>query len=76
MTYREFELIYQSCLDSEIYLTTKITEASYKYEVKNPTNHPLFEIKKDAYAELFEDTSVLSNKGISGAENLNNLNLN
>lgn len=74
LTYREFELIYSACVDSEIYMATKITEASYKYEVKEQTKHPLFDTKKDPYAELFEDTSILSGKGINGAEQLNNIN--
>ena len=74
--YREFELIYNSSVNSEIYLAQKITEASYKYEVKDPTKHPLFEKKKDPYSEIFEDTSVLSGKGISGVEKLNMINMN
>lgn len=70
MSIREFELVYHSLLDSEIYLTTKITEASYKYEVKNPTNHPLYTKEKDLYEEAFSDTSVFQNKGFKGAENI------
>lgn len=70
MTIREFELVYKACLDSETYLTTKVTEASYKYEVKNPTIHPLFVKDKDPYEEAFSDTSVLKDKGFKGAENI------
>ena len=70
MTIREFELVYHACVDSEIYMATKITEASYKYEVKNPTNHPLYTKEKDPFAEAFSDTSVLSGKGFKGAENI------
>jgi hypothetical protein len=51
-----------------------MVQCSYKYDVKEDVKHPLFEKKKDPYAEIFEDTSVLSNKGINGAEKLNNLN--
>lgn len=74
--YREFDLIYKASVDSEIYLTTKITEASYKYEVKEQTKHPLFEKYKDPYSEIFEDTNVLSSKGINGVQQLNTMNIN
>lgn len=70
MKIREFELVYKACIDSEIYLATKITEASYKYDVKNPSQHPLYEPEKDAYAEIFSDSSVLNGKGLQGAENI------
>lgn len=73
--YREFELIYNANVNSEIYIGQKIIQGSFKYEVKEDIKHPLFEPKKDPYAEIFEDTSVLSNKGISGAEKLNAMNL-
>lgn len=74
MVYRLFDLIYNSCVNSEIYFTQKMVQCSYKYDVKEDVKHPLFEKKKDPYAEIFEDTSILSNKGINGAEKLNNLN--
>ena len=76
MTYRLFDLIYNSCVNSEIYLAQKMVQCSYKYDVKEDVKHPLFEKKKDPYAEIFEDTTVLNNKGITGAEKLNSLNLN
>ena len=76
MAYRLFDLIYNSCVNSEIYLAQKMVQCAYKYDVKEDVKHPLFEKKKDPYAEIFEDTTVLSNKGIAGAEKLNNLNLN
>jgi hypothetical protein len=70
MTVREFELVYHALVDSEIYLATKITEASYKYEVKKPTNHPLFTKEEDPYTEAFSDVSALQDKGFKGAENI------
>lgn len=76
MSYRLFDLIYNSCVNSEIYFAQKMVQCSYKYEVKEDVKHPLFEPKKDPYAEIFEDTTVLSNKGITGADRLNDLNLN
>lgn len=75
LPYREFELIYNACKDSEIYIGQKIIQGSYKYEVKEDIKHPLFEPKKDQYEELFTDTSTLASKGISGAENLTAMNL-
>lgn len=75
LPYREFDLIYNACKDSEIYIGQKIIQGSYKYQVKEDIKHPLFEPKKDQYEELFEDTSVLANKGISGAEQLTVMNL-
>lgn len=75
MTCREFELIYKASVDSEIYIGEKIIQGSYKYQVNKDILHPLFEPQKDPYAEIFESTSVLSNKGINGAEQLNSINL-
>ncbi len=75
LPYREFDLIYEACKDSEIYIGQKIIQGSYKYETKEDIKHPLFEEKKDPYEELFTDTSALANKGISGAENLIAMNL-
>lgn len=73
--YREFDLIYSASVDSEIYIGQKIIQGSYKYEVKEDIKHPLFEKKKDPYAEVFDDPSILSSKGISGANQLNAMNM-
>lgn len=73
LTIREFELLYKSCLNSEQYMAEKIIQASYKYDVKENIIHPLFRKKEDPYSELFTNTSTLSNKGISGIENLQGL---
>lgn len=75
MTCREFELIYDEALSSEIYIGEKIIQGSFKYEIKEDIVHPMFRKKTDPYAEAFEDTSVLSGKGIAGAEQLTALNL-
>ena len=76
MIYRLFDLVYNSCINSEIYITQKMVQCAYKYEVKEDIKHPLFEPKKDPYAEIFEDAGILKEKGITGADGLNNLNLN
>ena len=73
MLYRQFDLIFQSCLNSENYIADKIIQGSYKYDSTNVI-HPLFRKKEDPFAQIFEDVSVLSSKGISNAESLNSLN--
>ena len=75
MTYREFDLIYNANVNSEIYIGEKIIQGSYKYDVKEEIVHPLFKVKEDPYAKIFEDTNKLSGKGISGAEQLNKMNI-
>ena len=70
MSIREFELIYKACVDSEMYLATKITEASYKYDIKNPSQHPLYESERDVYEEAFSSTDTLQGKGFKGAEQI------
>ena len=74
MPYREFDMIYHASVDSEIYIGQKIIQASEKYEVKGGVSHPLFTPDKDPYSEIFDDTTVLNNKGISGTESLGNIN--
>lgn len=56
LTFREFQGIYDSCLDSEIFLSRKIIQASYKYKVDD-FQHPLFEPKKDITDEIFGGTT-------------------
>lgn len=72
--YREFDMIYHASVDSDIYIGQKIIQGSYKYEVKKDISHPLFTPDKDPYQEIFEDTTVLTEKGISGVESLNKIN--
>ena len=71
MTYRYFDMVYSSSVNSEIYIAQKMIQCAYKYDVKEDIKHPLFEPKKDPYAEIFEDTGILGEKGISGADKLN-----
>lgn len=71
MTYRYFDLVYSSSVNNDLYFAQKMVQCSYKYDVKEDVKHPLFEPKKDPYAEIFEDTTVLGEKGISGADKLN-----
>ena len=64
---------YRDNLDDDF--AKDVSEFDTLAEVKEDIKHPLFEPRKDPYAEIFEDASILSNKGISGAEQLNNMNL-
>ena len=71
MTYRYFDLVYSSSVNNDLYFAQKMVQCSYKYDVKEDVRHPLFEPPKDPYAEIFEDTGILGEKGISGADKLN-----
>ena len=75
MTYRTFSQVYKHSIDDVLYIGDKIIQGSEKYEMKKgqEVKHPLFEKPKDPYAEIFSNTSVLSEKGIKGAEQLNML---
>lgn len=53
ISYREFIDIYNANVDSEIYIGQKIIQGSYKYEVKEDVQHPLFTKKKDKYEQAF-----------------------
>lgn len=75
MSYRMFSQVYNHCVGDVLYIGSKIIQGSYKYKVDEDIRHPLFEKPKDIYAELFTDTSTLKEKGISGAERLDTLNV-
>lgn len=62
MTYRMFYLVYHSCVDSEIYIGSKIIQGSYKYDVKKEIMHPQFEKEKDPILEMFSDADAFKNK--------------
>lgn len=76
MSYREFSLIYSALVEAEEYMARKIVQASQKYDVKEDVVNPLYEKKKDPYSAIFEDTSVLAGKGISGADKLSAIDVN
>lgn len=75
LSYREFCVIYDELLAEDNYLVYKIVASNFQDTKINETLHPLFEKKHDIYEELFTNTDVLANKGISGAEQLNALNM-
>lgn len=62
MTYRMFYLVYHSCVDSEIYIGSKIIQGSYKYDVKQDVLHPQYEKEKDPITEMFSDAEAFENK--------------
>lgn len=63
MTYRTFSQVYSSELDSELYIAQKMIQASPKYDTgKENIIHPLFEKKKDPYAEMFLDSEGFQRK--------------
>jgi len=53
MTYRTFEQVYNSCIDTDIYFGQKIIQASYKYKVDDDVKYPMFEKKKDILDQVF-----------------------
>ena len=73
MSYRIFYQLYNMHVEVDLYYARKIIQASQKYDVKEEVIYPLFEKKKDRYEVIFTSTNTLSEKGISGAERLNNL---
>lgn len=56
MTYRNFVLVFKSCVDSEMYITRNIIKASQKYEVKEEILHPLYVKDRDKLGEVFSKT--------------------
>lgn len=68
-TYRYFIEVYQSCLNSELYIGQKIIQGSFKYDIKEDIVHPMFEPQKDPIAEAFGgDVTSFENK----INNINN----
>lgn len=57
MIYRTFNFVYHACIDSEIYLSQQILKGSYRYEIKEPIIHPLFEKPKSKLNEVFSKSA-------------------
>ena len=62
MSYRSFCLVYQSQVDNDIYFAQKIIQASFKYDVKEDVNYPLFTKKKDKFDEILQNKDSFVNK--------------
>lgn len=73
MSYRMFNQLYTTNVEIDLYYARKMIQASQKYEVKEDIIYPLFEKKKDKYECIFTSTNTLAEKGIVGAEQLNNI---
>lgn len=67
LTIREFELVYQSCVDNELFIAQKIIQASYKYDIGD-VQFPLYEQKKDPYEEILSGKQDLSM--LNGIDNI------
>ena len=62
MSYRNFFMVYESALGSEMYIGQKIIQASEKYKVDD-FKHPLFTEKKNKLDEVFStDAEQFTNK--------------
>lgn len=62
MAYRTFNMVYQSALESEMFLANKIIQASFKYQIKDDVQHPLFAVRKTIYDEVFGNKEEFVNK--------------
>lgn len=62
MIYRTFAQVFSHCVNSEIYLSQKIIQASFKYEIKDDIKFPLFEPKVNKYKEMFKDAETFEKK--------------
>lgn len=64
MYYREFELVYSSLREVDIWFGNKILQGSSKYEFKQDILFPLNVPPRSILSEAFTTTDVLNNKGI------------
>ena len=69
--FREFIQVYNALKDEDLFFSERMIQCSEKFDYKDNLIHPLFRPKKSPYADLFDDASILSQKGIAGAENIN-----
>ena len=62
LTYRYFDLLYNTCIDNDIFFSQKIIQASEKYKVNdNEIVYPLFKQKSNKF-DFFQDAEAFSNK--------------
>lgn len=71
MTYRTFSQIYRTNVQVDLYFANKMLQANER--IKDDVVYPLYEKEKDKYAELFVGMNKLSELGISGTEQLQNI---
>jgi hypothetical protein len=68
MTYRRFDGIFDSMVNRDEYIATKIIEASEKFKCDKTSIYFLYQKKKDKYADFIQDPQNLKNK-IDGVNN-------
>lgn len=68
MTYRRFDSIFDSMVNRDEYIATKIIEASEKFKCDKTSIYFLYQKKKDKYADFIQDPQSLKNK-IDGINN-------
>lgn len=68
MTYRRFDGIFDSMVNRDEYIATKIIEASEKFKCDKTSIYFLYQKKKDKYADFIQDPQSLRNK-IDGINN-------
>ena len=62
LSYRYFDLIYNTCINNDMFFSQKIIQASEKYKVNdNEIVYPLFK-KKDNKFDFFQDAEAFGNK--------------
>lgn len=68
MTYRRFDGVFDSMVNRDEYIATKIIEASEKFKCDKTSIYFLYQKKKDKYADFIQDPQSLKNK-IDGVNN-------
>lgn len=62
MSYRYFEILYNHCIDNDLFFSQKIIQASEKYKVNdNEIVYPLFK-KKSGKFDFFQNAGAFENK--------------
>lgn len=68
LTYRYFDLIYNTCIDNDMFFSQKIIQASEKYKVNdNEIVYPLFKKKNDKL-DFFQDAEQWTKKVSAAAK--------
>ena len=70
MTYRRFNGIFNSMVERDEYIASKIIEASEKFKCDKASIYFLYQKKKDKYADFIKNPQDLKNK-INGVNNNN-----
>ena len=68
MSYRYFDIMYNQCIENDLFFSQKIIQASEKYKVNDEIVYPLFKKKNDKFdflqnADAFEKKVSAAAKG-------------